>query len=239
MKLIEFIKRKFIFKNTYNSETYVKYLRNVGVEVGEHTHFFSPRSNVIDVTRPYLLKIGSRVKITAGVTILTHDYSYSVLRSVYNSIQNECSGYTRIGDNCFIGMNASIMPGVEIGDNCIVATGAVVTKNVPANSVVAGCPAKVICTLEEFYIKRTERQVRDAYRLANIIRKECNREPSVKEMGSFYPLFLERKEDVLEENGVRTKISGDIESEVINTFYNTKPIFSNFHDFLEKSRENQ
>ena len=58
-------------------------------------------------------------------------------------------------------------------------------------------------------------------------------------MGSFYPLFLERKEDVLEENGVRTKISGDIESEVINTFYNTKRIFSNFHDFLEKSRENQ
>ena len=65
----------------------------------------------VDITRPYLLKIGSGVKITAGVTILTHDFSFSVLRPVYHAIQNECAGQTIIGDNCFLGMNSTIMGG--------------------------------------------------------------------------------------------------------------------------------
>jgi exopolysaccharide acyltransferase PssR len=53
---------------------------------------------------------------------------------------------TYIGENCFIGINAMILPGVRIGDQVIVGAGAVVTKDVPANSVVAGNPAKVIKT---------------------------------------------------------------------------------------------
>ena len=235
-KLKEYIKRKIIYKSTYNNDTFIEYLRQQGVTVGEYTHFFSPQSVVIDVTRPYLLKIGSRVKITAGVTILTHDYSYSVLRPVFNSIQNECSGYTIIEDNVFIGMNASIMPGVKIGENSIIAVGAVVTKDVPSNSVVAGCPAKVISSLEDFYKKRKERQIEDAFRLANIIRTELNREPTIQEMGSFYPLFLERKPGILAANSIRTRISGDVEKDVISSFYSTSPIFDGFDDFLEKSK---
>lgn len=46
--------------------------------------------------------------------------------------------------NCWIGANATILPGVTISENSVVAAGAVVTKNVPANTVVAGIPAKVI-----------------------------------------------------------------------------------------------
>jgi acetyltransferase-like isoleucine patch superfamily enzyme len=46
--------------------------------------------------------------------------------------------------NAWIGANATILPGVTIGENSVVAAGAVVTKNVPANTVVAGVPAKVI-----------------------------------------------------------------------------------------------
>ena len=107
--------QKLIFKNTYNSEVYVNYLRRLGVEVGEHVKFFAPRTNTIDVTRPYLLKIGDRVKITANVVILTHDFSFSVFRKVYHDIQNECAGYTKIGDNCFLGMNSIIMGGGTIG----------------------------------------------------------------------------------------------------------------------------
>jgi acetyltransferase-like isoleucine patch superfamily enzyme len=47
----------------------------------------------------------------------------------------------KIGDNVWIGMNAVILKGVTIGDNSVVAAGAVVTKNVPANMIVAGNPA--------------------------------------------------------------------------------------------------
>lgn len=49
-----------------------------------------------------------------------------------------------IGKNVWIGANAMVVPGVSIGDNAVIAAGAVVTKDVPENSVVAGVPAKVI-----------------------------------------------------------------------------------------------
>lgn len=53
----------------------------------------------------------------------------------------------RIGDNVWIGMNALILKGVNIGDNSVVAGGAVVTKSVPANVIVAGNPAVVVRAL--------------------------------------------------------------------------------------------
>ena len=53
-----------------------------------------------------------------------------------------------IGDNVWIGMHAVILKGVEIGENSVVAAGAVVTKNVPANVVVAGNPANIVRQLQ-------------------------------------------------------------------------------------------
>ena len=55
-----------------------------------------------------------------------------------------------IGNNVHIGTNAIIMPGVSIGNNCIVGCGAVVTHNVPDNTIVAGVPARKIETIEEY-----------------------------------------------------------------------------------------
>jgi acetyltransferase-like isoleucine patch superfamily enzyme len=49
-----------------------------------------------------------------------------------------------IGDDVWIGRGALVLPGVTIGDGAVVAAGAVVTKDVPAGSVVAGVPAKVV-----------------------------------------------------------------------------------------------
>lgn len=55
----------------------------------------------------------------------------------------------KIGDNCWFGANVSVMPGVTIGEGCVIAAGAVVTKDMPANSLIAGVPAKVIKTIEQ------------------------------------------------------------------------------------------
>jgi acetyltransferase-like isoleucine patch superfamily enzyme len=50
----------------------------------------------------------------------------------------------RVGNNVWIGYGACILRGVSVGDNAIIGTSAVVTRDVPANAVVAGIPAKVI-----------------------------------------------------------------------------------------------
>lgn len=61
-----------------------------------------------------------------------------------------------IGDNCHIGTNVTIMPGVTIGSNVIIGVGAIVTKNIPNNSIAVGVPARVIETIDE-YIKKHEK----------------------------------------------------------------------------------
>lgn len=53
-----------------------------------------------------------------------------------------------IGNNVWIGANSTVLPGITIGDNAVIAAGAVVTKNVEANTVVGGVPARPIRTIE-------------------------------------------------------------------------------------------
>ena len=54
----------------------------------------------------------------------------------------------KVGNNCWFGANVSVMPGVTIGNGCVIAAGAVVTHDIPENSLVAGIPAKVIKTID-------------------------------------------------------------------------------------------
>lgn len=61
-------------------------------------------------------------------------------------------------------MNSIILPGKHIGNNCIIGAGAVVTSDIPDNSVCAGNPAKVIMTLDEFNNRRKQSYVQDAVR---------------------------------------------------------------------------
>ena len=54
-----------------------------------------------------------------------------------------------IGNDVWIGGNVTILPGVTIGDNCTIGAGSVVTRDIPANSIAAGNPAKIIRTIEK------------------------------------------------------------------------------------------
>ncbi len=99
----------------------------------------------------YLIEIGNHVQITSGVHIFTHGGG-QVLREKYPNYDS--FGKVIIGDNVYIGNNALIMPGITIGSNVIIGAGSVVTKNVPDNVVVAGNPAKIIKTIEEFERKQ-------------------------------------------------------------------------------------
>ena len=86
----------------------------------------------LDKTNPKDVYIGERSYVASGAIILTHDYS----RSQYKK--------THIGKECFIGVNAIILPGVTIGNQVIVGAGSVVTKDIQSNCIVAGNPAKII-----------------------------------------------------------------------------------------------
>ena len=85
------------------------------------------------------ITIGDGTMIGMNVTIATlnHGLSLDTRNTTYPSPVN-------IGENVWIGSNATILPGVTIGDNSVVGAGAVVTKDVPKDTVVAGVPAKVI-----------------------------------------------------------------------------------------------
>jgi acetyltransferase-like isoleucine patch superfamily enzyme len=53
-------------------------------------------------------------------------------------------GPTRIGDNCWFGVNCVITSGVTIGERCVIGANSVVTRDIPPRSIAAGVPAKVI-----------------------------------------------------------------------------------------------
>ena len=78
------------------------------------------------------------VSIAPGVRIATINHDFNNRHTIYTY------GKVLIKKNAWIGMNATICPGVTIGKNSVVAAGAVVTKDVPDNAVVGGVPAKVI-----------------------------------------------------------------------------------------------
>ena len=120
------------------------YARNIGAKVGENN--FMPDKKMWS-TEPYLVTIGNNCQITDGVRLLTHGGG-NILRDQYPDF--DAFGKIVIGDYVYIGTNSLIMPGVTIGDHALIAAGSVVTKSVPARTVVGGNPARVICTIDEY-----------------------------------------------------------------------------------------
>lgn len=104
-------------------------------------------------SEPYLITIGNNVRIGSNVHFTTHDGGVWVIRKLGWDKECDLFGKITIGDNTHIGTNVIIMPGVNIGKNCIIGCGAVVTKDIPDNSIAVGVPAKVISTIEQYYEK--------------------------------------------------------------------------------------
>ena len=107
------------------------------VVIGDHTRIGLHNTVIGPVT------IGNHVNLAQGITVtaLNHNFTDSNTRI---DEQGVSTNPVTIGDDIWIGANAVILPGVNIGNHSVVAAGAVVTKDVPAHSLVAGVPAKVI-----------------------------------------------------------------------------------------------
>jgi acetyltransferase-like isoleucine patch superfamily enzyme len=87
--------------------------------------------------------IGSHVNLAQGITVTALNHNFSDANKRIDE-QGVSTSPVTIEDDVWIGANAVILPGVTIGEHCVVAAGAVVTKDVPPHSLVAGVPAKVI-----------------------------------------------------------------------------------------------
>lgn len=143
------------------------------------------------------------------------------------------AGETIIGDNVFVGMNSIILMGTQIGNNVIVGAGSVVSGHVPSDCVVAGNPAKVIRSLKEHYELRNSKYVEEAVLYYNKFFEYYHREPSVREMGPFWYLFLPRKRDALKKEKILTNLSGDEREDIIKEFLSSHPIFDDFDTFKQ------
>ncbi|MBQ9861552.1 MAG: acyltransferase [Clostridia bacterium] len=131
--------------------------RGIRFPVGKNTRISNGRNLKFDVSSMNVFQqpgcffqnyeakitIGKDVHIAANVGIITQNHNPQ------NPDEHLPAEPVVIGDHCWIGMNAVILPGVVLGDHTTVGAGAVVTHSFEGNCVVAGNPARVIKTFEK------------------------------------------------------------------------------------------
>lgn len=176
MKIFARLIRKITWRTGRFQGLYRRICKPDGLEWGKFQkkwgrfHSIGNDVNIVNgcvVTDPEYTKIGNNVTLSCCV-LLGHDGSIDVLNRVTGK-KLDSVGKIEIKDNCFVGHGAIVMPRVTIGPNSIVAAGAVVTRDVPPDTIVGGNPAKFICTVQEL-AERVERRC-DEYPWIDLIRQ--------------------------------------------------------------------
>lgn len=132
-------------RGEYTTEKLIK----MGMTVGKN--FGRLNGVILDPSHCWLIEIGNNVTMAPRVHILCHDASTKQFLG-YTKI-----GRVTIGDNVFIGADTVVLPGVTIGSNVVIGANSTVTHDIPDGSVVAGSPARILCSLEEYLDKEKTR----------------------------------------------------------------------------------
>ena len=139
--------KEFVYRlrGEYTTEKLIE----MGMKVGKN--FGRLNGVILDPSHCWLIEIGDNVTMAPRVHVLCHDAS-----------TKQFIGYTKIGrvtigDNVFIGAESVILPGVIIGNNVIIGANSTVTHDIPDNSVAAGTPARLLCSLDEYLEKEKGR----------------------------------------------------------------------------------
>lgn len=229
-RIIRSVKYKYAISS---SSRFISYLRKNGIEIGEDCFFQSPKTAVVDITRPLLVEIGNHCYFLENFTLLTHDN----VSKVFGPLKHDflpSSGKVIIGSNVYFTRNCTVLKGVTIGDNCIIGYGSTVLKSIPSNSVVAGTPAKVICTIDEYYERRKKESLEEAFDLVRTIYKKTGRKPTIEQMWEEFPFWLDGEQD-----DARLRFSVGYQTRGFNDFWvhTHKALFDSFDDFVSKALE--
>lgn len=200
------------------------------MKIGNNVNFRYPAHTIVDLTRPELVELGSNLDINDNFSIMTHDFGTYVFRNLYDDFIPS-SGKVMIGSNIYFGRNVTILKGVTIGDNCIIGAGSLVTKDIPSNSVACGAPAKVICSLEEYYKKRKEKSVVEALEYGVSIAKV--RTPKITDFKEEWSLFF-RREDFDTYPEMHRIIDWRLKDRKKSFWEKHKPFFNGYEFFIEE-----
>ena len=118
--------------------------------------FYTDFGKNITIGKDVFINSGCHFQDQGGIEIgdgalIGHNVVLATINHDLNPKENRKNHYApiKIGTHVWIGSNATILPGVTIGDYAVVAAGAVVTRDVPAMTVVGGVPARVLKTIQE------------------------------------------------------------------------------------------
>ena len=157
-------------RGAYTTEKLV----SMGMRVGRN--FKRLHGVILDPSHCWLIEIGDNVTMAPRVHILCHD------ASTKQFLGHTKIGRVTIGDNVFIGAESVVLPGVTIGSNVIIGANSTVTHDVPDGVVVAGSPARRICTLEEYLAKeRIRMEASPCYGEEYTLRKNVSMEKRMEQ----------------------------------------------------------
>ena len=220
------------FMARFSSKRYVQYLRSKGAVIGEYTEFLSPIHSEVDIGRAKYISIGDHCILCSGISIIAHDYSWKVLEDAYGEELPSGGMPIHIGNNVFIGANSMILGGVDIGDNVIIAAGSTVVTSLPANTVCAGSPAKVIKPLDAYYQKRKADFVADAKKNARYLWESTGKLPSMADMRNFIVLFMPRTPENMQQYVLRRHRVGGSPEKYAEILQKTEQMYPDFRAFL-------
>ncbi|MBO4802259.1 MAG: acyltransferase [Bacteroidaceae bacterium] len=190
MKLIKKIR---LWWAKRNSQSYVSYLRSKGVKIGANTFIRDPKGFGIDLQRAHLITIGSNVRFNYNNRLIAHDAAAKVFQVKYHDYLPS-NGHITIGNNVWFARDVRVLKNVTIGDNCIIGLGSVVTHDIPANSVAVGVPARVVCTLDEYYEKRQKEALQESFEFARGIVERYHRRPVPADFRESFVWFVSGKD---------------------------------------------
>lgn len=226
------LRKMVLFGPRYSARSYISHLNKMGADIDENTIIIMPETVFLDDNAPYLLKIGRNVAIAAGVTILTHDACWHVMKSNDGIVRGHVAPVT-IGNNVFIGMNSMILCNVTICDNVIISAGSVVTSHIKKPGVYAGNPARLVVPYEQYCAIRDGRQLKEAYTIAERYYCRFGKKPPQEIFKDYFWIFAPRRVEELHPDFMaQMKLYRNYQKSE-EEFLNSAPDFDGYDAFWE------